>query len=348
MEAYDRCIALGINHLYRALVLYRAAQTEHFARKKEYATQMTLICLFQVWVFLAITVFLPRGAVATSDSERGRIVIVAMITGAPFMSLASYVCRSVKQGHPLTPSLLLNYITFSYLIVPRLMQAKMERLSSKALNSFLFAMYDFVTDTMQPYRILMFVGSRRWARARLSALKARHGETSADRRASFSRGDSGLLRQVSMSVAFATQSISPRYMRAVADQVSITLLTESTVMIFADILEIIAKEVSISPSSSAMPILEKCAGILVLITIEAFMETILITLLVRLHNLPVLRAERERGVMWLRIVVLWWTAQAMTLFLFFYLVRGYTGRVASKQRFEEIESILCPYVSPAF
>ncbi|CEM01824.1 unnamed protein product [Vitrella brassicaformis CCMP3155] len=209
--------------------------------------------------------------------------------------------------------------------------SRMEHFSSKILNTFLIAIYDLVSDVAQPYGVIVCALFKRWFMTKFLRRKA------------CTMPSPGCLDGMSMSTALACLAIGPRYTRALADQIKLYGLVESFVLILTNMVEGLKREAH-SPSSAAL--VERFLGLLVLVMIEGLVEALLITILVRSSNLPILRSEGEAGVVRLRILLLFENALTAILVLFIHIYQSY-GRAANREEFENISpSELCPLSSP--
>ncbi|CEM01044.1 unnamed protein product [Vitrella brassicaformis CCMP3155] len=120
--------------------------------KRIYALQAALtwfmpIITHTIWLVL----FLPLATKAQSDARRTKIAFIALIVGRPFIGIAIATARFINHGPPTRTAPLIFPSAVLYLSVPRLIQARMESVEAKVVNSLLFATFDFLTDLFLPY-----------------------------------------------------------------------------------------------------------------------------------------------------------------------------------------------------
>uniref|UniRef100_A0A7S1K6C3 Uncharacterized protein n=1 Tax=Vitrella brassicaformis TaxID=1169539 RepID=A0A7S1K6C3_9ALVE len=105
---------------------------------------------------------LPIGLNAESDGQRIKIALICLAVGKPFLSLVTNTSRFLKDGPSTNTSPFIFVAVIGYLLVPRILQAKMMKLSTKVLFSFLFASLDLLADILLPYGDLICMAIGRW------------------------------------------------------------------------------------------------------------------------------------------------------------------------------------------
>ncbi|CEL96587.1 unnamed protein product [Vitrella brassicaformis CCMP3155] len=101
---------------------------------------------------------------------------------------------------------------------------------------------------------------------------------------------------------FIAFDVRPRYLRALRDQQYGYNQAESLILIVIN-LSLISMEQLLSPFSLSR-LLERLGGLCLLVVIEMACETVFFMVQVRWHNLPMLRAEEEPGVVKFRLLTL--------------------------------------------
>ncbi|CEM01882.1 unnamed protein product [Vitrella brassicaformis CCMP3155] len=131
-------------------------------RKRVYALQMTFIWAICCSVGLVWSVnFLPLAIVATTDGERTRVAMMTLMAGWPLVALVTATARSVKDGPLLHFVPGLSFVSLAYLLLPRMLQAKMDTLQVQMLNSLIFGLFDFFTDMAIPFSAILGMAARR-------------------------------------------------------------------------------------------------------------------------------------------------------------------------------------------
>ncbi|CEM23143.1 unnamed protein product [Vitrella brassicaformis CCMP3155] len=255
--------------------------------------------------------------------------------------------RSIREGPPTYGAPLISLAVLPYLIVSRLLQAKMVNFSSKVINSIFIVAYDLVTDLFLPYGFKRFVLYGRCTKAPdeagdnvrtdMTDTINRQSETglSSFRRQStvttvsssigsinekIRRSASTFRDVVSVTSAFASLELTPRYIRQLTEQMHMYSLMESTVLVAANFLVMVGRQVL--PAGPSLSIfLNDLGALMVLVLIEAAAEAFLFVVMIRWHNLPLTRSEGERGVLWNRTLVCLWANihVCLSMLVFFYI-----------------------------
>ncbi|CEM39144.1 unnamed protein product [Vitrella brassicaformis CCMP3155] len=120
--------------------------------KRIYALQATLTWFMPlITMTIWLTLFLPLATKAQSDARRTKIAFIALIVGRPLIGIATGTARFIAHGPPTRTAPLIFTSAMLYISVPRLIQARMESVEAKVVNSLIFATFDFLTDLFLPY-----------------------------------------------------------------------------------------------------------------------------------------------------------------------------------------------------
>ncbi|CEM19454.1 unnamed protein product, partial [Vitrella brassicaformis CCMP3155] len=131
-------------------------------RPQVYALQMTSIWAVCVSFSLVFNyLYLPLAIVATTDGERTRVAFTVLVSGWPFVALVASIARQVKDG-PVSHTIpTISFIVFSCLLLPRMLQARMDTLQVQILNSLMFGVSGFFTDMAIPFSPILGMAARR-------------------------------------------------------------------------------------------------------------------------------------------------------------------------------------------
>jgi len=100
---------------------------------------------------------------------------------------------------------------------------------------------------------------------------------------------------VNLQSALAPLEVSPRYLRALADQIHIWSFTEIMALLFTHLMMLITKYMH--NGASSISVMQDIAGLLLLVSMECAFEVMLLLVLVRQNNLPMLSSAYEKGVL---------------------------------------------------
>jgi len=274
----------------------------------------------------------PRFAAASStDRDRFRMAVIYLAVFMPAIGLVNKLVRSLKEGPPTCNSLLIALPAIVYVIFPRMLQAEAVNLRSKLFYSVLISIFDLIMDISYPYSILLYLSAKRFVKARfkrqattaysltdiaVTATKAEAVSGSAmskDNDATETqhskRKNSHLLRRQSsimttalslaapvggLQSALASLEVSPRYLRALSDQVNIWSTCELVALLFTNLAVLTAQAYA---GVSWEQLVEEGIGLVLLVAIEQLLELCVLCVLMRWNNLPMLSSRSEKGVL---------------------------------------------------
>ncbi|CEL99997.1 unnamed protein product [Vitrella brassicaformis CCMP3155] len=93
-----------------------------------------------------------------------------------------------------------------------------------------------------------------------------------------------------MQSAFASLEISPRYKRALSDQIRLWSMTEMMTLVFTNLMVLVTDQIWHKDASLASFFMG-IAGLVVLLVVEGALETVHVLWMVRISNLPLLCSE---------------------------------------------------------
>jgi len=210
-------------------------------------------------------------------------------------------------------------------------RAEAVTLNSKLFYSVLISIFDLIMDISYPYSILLYLSAKRFVKARfkrqattaysltdiaVTATKAEAVSGSAmskDNDATETqhskRKNSHLLRRQSsimttalslaapvggLQSALASLEVSPRYLRALSDQVNIWSSCELVALLFTNLTVLTAQAYA---GVSWEQLVEEGIGLVLLVAIEQLLELCVLCVLMRWNNLPMLSSRSEKGVL---------------------------------------------------
>ncbi|CEL92177.1 unnamed protein product [Vitrella brassicaformis CCMP3155] len=284
----------------------------------------------------------PRFAAASStDRDRFWMAVIYLAVFMPAIGLVNKLVRSLKEGVPTCNSLLIALPAIVYVIFPRMLQAEAVKLNTKLIYSVLISICDLIMDISSPYSILLYLSAKRFVKARckrqaptaycftdiaVTATKAEAvsgsamgKDNDATKTQHSKRKNSHPLRRQSsimsaalsppgpvggLQSAFASLEVSPRYLRALSDQVNIWSTCELVALLFTNLAVLTAQAYA---GASWEQLVEEGMGLVLQVAIEQLFELCVLCILMRWNNLPMPSSRSEKGV--LRRIIL-------TLFLF--------------------------------
>ncbi|CEL95429.1 unnamed protein product [Vitrella brassicaformis CCMP3155] len=161
------------------LLLFRqvALTSTMVKRKRLYVLQICVITSVMAFAHVISRLyFMPaaaRAAESGTDREKTRIAFSFLIGLWPVIALVTATVRGLQDGPALQTAPAMAYLAVSYVFFPRMVQAKMQNLSSQVLSSLFFALFDLVTDLMIPYGLLIGINVKRVVIRFLASCKAR-------------------------------------------------------------------------------------------------------------------------------------------------------------------------------
>ncbi|CEM25748.1 unnamed protein product [Vitrella brassicaformis CCMP3155] len=345
--------------------------------KQDYALKLASVsCLGFLQGQIYLQYVLPVGVALHDDNQRTQLALISLIVGWPLVSLANKLLRSIRDGPPTYGAPPISVIASAYLVIPRVLQARMISFGSKVMNSILIVSYDLITDLFLPHGILLYVGAKRFFlsgrctkapdescdnmkvdvtdtidnRETGSAFLQRQGTVMTTVSSSISsigekirRSASTFRDVVSVTSAFASLELTPRYIRQLTEQMHMYSLMESTVLVATNLAVMVGHQV-LPPGPSLSIFLKELGALIILVLLEAAAEAFLFVVMIRWHNLPLTRSEEERGVLWNRTLVCLWAnlSIALGILAFFYATMA---RVVNPDGVHVEPSDFCPHFS---
>ncbi|CEM39678.1 unnamed protein product [Vitrella brassicaformis CCMP3155] len=285
----------------------------------------------------------PRFAAASStDRDRFWMAVIYLAVFMPAIGLVNKLVRSLKEGVPTCNSLLIALPAIVYVLFPRMLQAEAVTLNSKLFYSVLISIFDLIMDISSPYSILLYLSAQKFVKARckrrtLTAYSFTHIAVTATKAEAVSgsamgkdndatktqhrkRKNSHLLRRQSsimttalslaapvggLQSALVSLEVSPRYLRALSDQVNIWSTCELVALLFTNLAVLTAQAYA---GASWEQLVEGAMGLVVLVAIEQLFELCVLCVLMRWNNLPMLSSRSEKGVLRRTILTLFLVA----------------------------------------
>ncbi|CEM02662.1 unnamed protein product [Vitrella brassicaformis CCMP3155] len=362
---------------------YTAAKSLGVRNKWGYAVKAGTACAAGI-VALGVLGHFVRSTVkaTTTDADKTRRALIFVLAMLPIISLISKLARSMKEGPPTLNGYLAILIKMVLVIYPRLLQAEMVRLSAKIFYSVLISLLDLLSDIFLPYWILLFIAARRFLRDRrrkatrpssndsktiaavekmrkITSLSSRKDHDTA-RHENASMTSSRILRAglsyiaeepivshppTNLQSALASLDVSPRYLRALSEQIRVWAFLEVTVLLFSNLVVLISNQIWGSDSSH-VSFLQGTQGpesvYLTLRPICCSSLHVLFVVLIRWNNLPMVRAEYESSVVWCRCLMCLWTGLCC-ISTWYMLFAIYTMRAMGEEKWGDAgPAELCP------
>ncbi|CEM01606.1 unnamed protein product [Vitrella brassicaformis CCMP3155] len=162
LHKYAPLMNYPITLLVPLMVFRQVAQKSTIIRKRAYILKTWVIFVVVICLSFAVRLyFMPLARTATTDREKTGVLFTWLLVVSPFVATLTGIVRSLKDGPALQTSPAITFVAFGFALFSRVVQAKMEYISSQLLSSLIFASFDFVTDLAIPYFVLIGGAARR-------------------------------------------------------------------------------------------------------------------------------------------------------------------------------------------
>ncbi|CEM21202.1 unnamed protein product [Vitrella brassicaformis CCMP3155] len=125
--------------VFMLLMVFRqvALSSTIILRKRAYILKTWVMMLVVIcFSFAGPLYFVPLARTATTDRERTRVLFAWLLVVSPLVATLTGIVRSLKDGPALQTSPAITFVAFGFALFPRVVQAKMEYISSQQMHAY--------------------------------------------------------------------------------------------------------------------------------------------------------------------------------------------------------------------